>query len=94
MTPQEAAVKLRTYAQDQRTRDNVSVMVLFFPGYVPGIYKHLQFVPEPEPPLRCSLARVAVSSSSSSESESESESGSDSSDSTSEESSEEEITEK
>lgn len=49
LTPEESAVKLRTYAFDQSTRDNVSVIVIFFPGYVPGKYKHLEFIPEPEP---------------------------------------------
>jgi len=49
LTPEESAVKLRTYAFDQSTRDNVSIIVIFFPGYTPLKYKHLEFIPEPEP---------------------------------------------
>jgi len=33
--PREAAVKLRDWAYDERSRDNISVVVIWFPGFVP-----------------------------------------------------------
>lgn len=45
-TAEEAAVRLRNFANDQRTRDNVSVIVIFFPGYVPGRYPPKEKEPE------------------------------------------------
>jgi len=33
--PREAAVKLRDWAYDERSKDNISVVVIWFPGFVP-----------------------------------------------------------
>jgi serine/threonine protein phosphatase PrpC len=37
-TAQEAAKKLKDKAYNLRSRDNISVLVVFFPGYSPGCY--------------------------------------------------------
>jgi protein phosphatase PTC1 len=33
--PREAAIKLRDWAYDERSKDNISVIVIWFPGFVP-----------------------------------------------------------
>jgi len=37
--PRDAAVRLRDWAYEERSRDNISVLVVWFPGFVPEIEK-------------------------------------------------------
>jgi len=37
--PREAAIRLRDDAYDKRSRDNISVLVIWFPGFVPDLPK-------------------------------------------------------
>lgn len=79
-TAQEAAKQLKDRAYNLRSRDNISVLVVFFPGYKPGIYQLSSSTGESETSGSSSNSGDPESSDSdSSESSESSESGSESS---------------
>jgi len=56
--PREAAVKLRDFAYNERSKDNISVVVIWFPGFVPEVDTTEKIVKKPPQTLTKPVLRI------------------------------------